>query len=691
MDKPLRAVNKQTGETLILEGGKWVPEPAPESASAPRIDMGGQAPAPTAPEPSTRRFAEAPGSTGDNLMQTARDAGRNLYEGVRGIGSGLAAGWDDEAAAAVQTGLGKLGPELPGGNSYESNLRQQSADKAEGQAFSAQQNDQVGLEALPSANTFGQVAGSAIGAKGTSAALKGGTAATRLTSSAAAQGAVQGAGDATPGSRLEGAGKGAVIGAALGQGAKLAGKGLSAAGRGAQRMLSPEQIASLQAAADKARVRALGLNPGQVAREPGGVARQAETARKYGVGKGLFTGRQGMEDQAARGLEQASAGRAAIETAVPESAVISGQQVANPLVARAKKLSGAGVSDEAKEYLAKAKDVSSQPAVRRELRVTPVKPPRPSPEDAVTREMPPRKGPQPVYRNTLDRGELPEGVGPAPGRPTVPDMDGLSAEEKFALKATKDLKPRRGAQPYVPPLAPTVQADLPSGVGPRPGPPTAPPTPAPKREFVDVEYRAPRDLNLEQLREGRQFYAPDNWKNDTAPVRRKKDFWGAYAEGENALIERELPGRVGDYNLGPAARGLDPNTGAAQNYRVLGQDMQGLIEAQDGLANAGGASVRLPAGKIDALRQVGRSGWAANQTAKVREALPGAARWVAPAGRAAGAYAQRAGGAVQAASASPGASVLTRRLAANQESTEYPEDEYYQEFRNSPYSMLYKR
>lgn len=577
MGEPIKMRNKRTGEVRVsMDGGQtWQAEaPAPEPQPQGGTDMGGQV-APAAP----RQFNQQPARPEDSL----RDAGRNLYEGIRGIGSGLLMGADDEAAAGLSQRMEQLrvdagGAPLPGGNSFSANQADQAQDKREGQEFSAAQNDAVGLEYMPSANTFGQIAGSAIGAKGVGAGVKaagvGGNAAVRVGTSAAGQGAIQGAADAQQGHRLEGAGTGAVTGAVLGKGAQLVGQGVSAAGRAVAKRIPPELIASLQKGADKARVRALGLNPGQVMREPGGVERQAQVARKYGVGKGLFTGRQGMEDQAAKGLEQTSAGRAAIEQAVPENAVVSGQKVADPLVSRAREFQDAAIGDEAALYRSKAKELSSTPAVRREM--------------------------------VVDQ----------------PPVDG---------------------------------ATRPAGV----------PAPMPQRKFVDVPYEAPREMRLKDLREGRRYYSPENWKNDSAPTQRKKDFRNAYAEGENALIERELPGK-------------------GQEYRELGQDMHGLIEAQDGLANAGGAGARLPSSKFDAARQLGRSGWAANQKAKVHEALPGAARAVRGIGESMSGTADKVTNALKSEQGRAGASVLTRQVAHQIENAEYPEDEYFRQYMSNP-------
>jgi hypothetical protein len=581
--EPLRKTGGKSGRPVIsMDGGKtWTYEDESPSADtapkSPNVDMGGQV-APSAP----RQFNQQPARPEDSL----RDAGRNLYEGIRGIGSGLLMGADDEAAGGLQTGFENIrrnmgGAPLPGGNSTSQNMAAQAKDKHEGQEFSAAQNDAAGLEYLPSANTFGQIAGSAIGAKGVGAGVKaagvGGNAAVRVGTSATGQGAIQGAADAQQGHRLEGAGTGAVTGAVLGKGAQLVGKGVSAAGRAVKRAIPQEMVASLQKGADKARVRALGLNPGQVMKEPGGVERQAAVARKYGVGKGLFTGRQGMEDQAAKGLEQASAGRAAIEQAVPENAVVSGQQVSNPLVARAKELDGVDQAAR-RRYLAQAKIMSTEPKVRREL---------------------------------------------------VPDQPA----------------PVQGGAATVPAGGAAI--------------------PAPARKFADVPYEAPREMNLAKLREGRQHYSPENWKNDSAPVRQKKDFRNAYAEGENALIERELPGKGAE-------------------YRGLGQDMHGLIEAQEGLANAGGAGARMPTSKFDAARQLGRSGWAANQAAKVREAAPGAARAVRGIGESMSGAADRAVNALGSEQGRQATSVLTRQVTSQIENAEYPEDEYFRQYMSNP-------
>ena len=613
--EPLRKIGGKSGKPVVsYDGGAtWDYDnaPAPQAAPAPAggaaIDLGGQRPAAPA-QPAERRFSTAPGSFADNATQTAKELGQGLHEAARGVGSGLLMGWDDELADA-------MGADNAGGQKQEMAAR------------SATRADRVG-KLMPSANTAGEVTGSLIGAKGAGAATRDAPALARVAGSAATQGAVQGAGDAQEGGRLEGAAKGAAVGVALGQGGKLAAKAAGAVGRGVAKVLPESAVQNLQKYADNARVRAMGMNPGQVAREPGGVPRQAATARKYGVGKGFFTGRGKMEDQATAGLEKAGAGRAAIETGVNPTAVVDGNQVAAPLVARARQFQGAAIGDEAAAYTAKARELAS------------------------------------VQRPGVPRAPTPMAEAAPPPAPAAGPVGATDPGGKQG-RAERMRRLLRG-QPQQRPGAfdPTVQD------GPNAKLTSVPPAP-PKKMGLGVApppeqpFNAPREMNLEQLREGRQHYSPQNWAADSAPVRRKKDFRNAYAEGENALIERELPGK-------------------GAKYKKLGQDMHGLIEAQDSLANAGGSGARLPAGKYDALRQVGRSGWAGNQKAKLQEALVPAARAVQGMGRGATKAAGKIAGVTGSEEAQVGGSVLTRRVASAIENAEYPEDEYYRQYMSNP-------
>lgn len=388
MAEPIRKLGGKSGRPVISHdgGATWqYDEAAPAPAAAPAAPAGG---------PPKRFDQAAPGT--DNALRTAQDAGRNLYEGVRGIGSAVTFGFDDEMATA---------------------LGADPNDKAKGRAFSARQAELAGPY-MPSASTMGEVAGTvatSVGGAGLARGVTGaGQKALAIGGSAAGQGALQGAGDAAAGEKVGGALGGAAMGAALGQGGKLVGKGLSAAGS-----MAP----GLKRLADKARVNAAGMNPRAADDLPGGIPEAAATIRKHGIGKGL-AGSNKMEMQAQQAIDNVEGQRENLRAPVRAAGdLASGGNVAHPLRKRAAELESANQARA--DYLRKRADefeFQKQKSFRMEPETVP-------PGDPVTREMRPRKArpgqdtmvdPSNAERFAPTQVELPRGAGPRPGPPPTP-------------------------------------------------------------------------------------------------------------------------------------------------------------------------------------------------------------------------------------------------------------------------------
>lgn len=298
MPDPVYGKQKSTGKRVMsTDGGKtWVPAPD-EAAPAPA----GAATAPAAP---AKKFDQAaPGS--DQLGRTLTDVGEKSADFARGVGTGLAFEGDDEIAGAVNW-LGTLIGASEGG--YEGGRKDYQAKK------------DAAYERNPVSNVGGQITGGVLAnlaaapaqgataaGRGSAALLKARQLATASKAAPAIQGAVTGALAADPGERLEGAAEGGATGYLLGR----AGEGLAG---GAKRLLSGETAQKLQKGADKARVSAANLNPFKVAEQPGGVARQAATQRKLGIGKGLFDTPGNQLEQAEEASTRIGTQRATVET-----------------------------------------------------------------------------------------------------------------------------------------------------------------------------------------------------------------------------------------------------------------------------------------------------------------------------------------------------------------------------------------
>ncbi len=238
----------------------------------------------------------------DGVAETAADA-------AVGVGSGAAMGFDDEIAGALSA------------------LANLDTSKYQGARDEYRQRKELASTRSPWANGLGQAAGAigttlATGGAGDALAAgragegavglgkilkagssyKGWSGAGRL----AAEGAVQGAGDtdvagtAGAGDLAAGAGLGGAVGV-------VAGKAVGGVTGKLGRLFRGEGVKAAQEGADRALVRQAYLNPEEVAKNPGGITRQAATMREQGIGKGLANAAEtkGQADEAIKALSAA--------------------------------------------------------------------------------------------------------------------------------------------------------------------------------------------------------------------------------------------------------------------------------------------------------------------------------------------------------------------------------------------------
>jgi hypothetical protein len=269
---PKRARNPKTGETVVLVGGQWVPEPKAETQAP------ANAPAPAPAAPSQRRYDMQPTTPLEGLK---RDVGRGLAEAGQGVLSAVTFGGDDEIAGGINAAMG---------GDYEAGRAKAEARKTALQARSKARAEEYGVPI--SSYGAGEFAGTVAQTAATGGLSQGGSLAARgarALGSAAGGGAAEGALNAQPGERVGGAARGAAIGAATAGVMKAPAKLVSSVAKHAP---------GLSRRADLARLRSVGINPAHADELPGGIEGTTETLRKHGVGKGILTGSGGMERQA---------------------------------------------------------------------------------------------------------------------------------------------------------------------------------------------------------------------------------------------------------------------------------------------------------------------------------------------------------------------------------------------------------
>lgn len=205
------ATNPDTGETVFLsDAGKWEP-------------------AKTAVNPQTKEMVAFDGKDWAPVPVKSKGVMDYVNDAAHSIANGAMLGWADEAKAKIE--------ELKGNGDYETNLK----------------NLREHFEKIPAGIRIpGEVAGAVgstiLAAPAAAAAVPTALAKVALKVPAvlryaglgAAEGAVQGAGDAEPGHRAEGAGSGALVGGAVGAAAPVVVSGVAKVANAVRNAVSPE-------------------------------------------------------------------------------------------------------------------------------------------------------------------------------------------------------------------------------------------------------------------------------------------------------------------------------------------------------------------------------------------------------------------------------------------------------------------
>lgn len=268
-------------------------------------------------------------------------------------GSGLTFDLDDEIAGGMSA-VGKAFGLTDKG--YEQTRDEYRDRKKMGEARS------------PIATTVGNLAGGAVttlatgglGAEGAvaSGALKTGLkAAGRIAGEGALQGfgSSEGQGTDLAADTVKGGAAALATGGVLHAGSSLLRKGLEA--------VTPSLATKLGRVADGQRLRAAGLNPQQVMKEPGGIPNQIKRMKNMGIGRGIAPGTETIGEQADRAITRTDKARGKMADILDANAVkVSGPGLAKRLETRAKGLggedaTGASVKARQKELLVKAKGV----------------------------------------------------------------------------------------------------------------------------------------------------------------------------------------------------------------------------------------------------------------------------------------------------------------------------------------------
>jgi hypothetical protein len=410
---PKRARNPKTGETVVLVGGQWVPEPKAETQAP------ANAPAPAPAAPSQRRYDMQPTTPLEGLK---RDVGRGLAEAGQGVLSAVTFGGDDEIAGGINAAMG---------GDYEAGRAKAEARKTALQARSKARAEEYGVPI--SSYGAGEFAGTVAQTAATGGLSQGGSLAARgarVLGSAAGGGAAEGALNAQPGDRLAGAARGAATGAALAGAMKAPAKLVSSVAKHAP---------GLSRRADLARLRSVGINPAHADELPGGIEGTTETLRKHGVGKGILTGSGGMERQASAAVDQIEARRGAL-AANAANAVAPGANVAGPIRAAAPRID----DDAAKYYNRKADEFAFRTV---EKQVPAPRPAAPAPNELrVLREAiearkaapdrisglePTQVASRPIDPNaTMPGGRRPRPAAPPPAPPPAPEPEMMTVRER---------------------------------------------------------------------------------------------------------------------------------------------------------------------------------------------------------------------------------------------------------------------
>lgn len=271
-----------------------------------------------------------------------------------GAGTGLAMGFDDEAAGLGSwlAGLVQSTPKAAG-RGVNAPLAQGGSDYAAGKADYQERKDLAEANS-PVANSLGQLGGGVVGSLatgGAGAAVKGtgivaNAARTALGAAKgpmaklagqAIQGGVEAIGTGDVDDGLKGAAWGAGVGGLAMGATKGAGKLLSRTGKSAE---------SLAKSAQRNRVSAAGINPKQLANKfgPNAIAEQAEAQKRLGIGGG-FASRDTIADQAEAATKRLEDERTAIASQL-EDVEVPGAQIAEGLESEAAKLSPRADADQ---------------------------------------------------------------------------------------------------------------------------------------------------------------------------------------------------------------------------------------------------------------------------------------------------------------------------------------------------------
>jgi len=616
-----------SGRKVVYRGGKW--------------DYADEAPARQGRVVSGQELADM---TDTSLGRVGRDIREGLEDAGQGIASALSFGWDDELAA-------KAGNEEYGAR--------KAAREARSAARAQQAQDELGLEGagrllVPSASSAGAMLGTAVSGAGTGALAT--RAATGLGRAAQAgvhgaelvgTSALEGAGNAAEGERLQGA-AGATTGASAIAGAVGLG---GAAGRGLV-----NAAPALARRADDLRVQSVGLVPGKVRGEPGGVERQAEVLREYGVGRGWFTGNRGMERQAEAGIAKAEAGRGAIEQFVPPDARIADEGPADALRQYAVEIERAD-APLGKRYARAADNLQYRPGTEADRPVLPQRPyvyhasPAANAAGIAEKGLLPSEGGK-NFGWAHNKGRVffsPEGAKFDESK--IMDAAGADSVTRYRARAT--VAPVKGANESVmqrdTPVSPDrLEVQDPDGTWRRLRPDLPPP---PTHGPVPRRVRREGGLGLDELKRYKQNYSPANYADASQDKEFRKNAAGVFRDAQNQLVENFVPGRGGE-------------------YKRLGQDEAALLRARDALVMKSEGPP--PATTWEALRRMARSGvvggWHAAEADLSKRALPALGRKMAR-----GARASRGMG-----------SFLARRASQEIENSEYPEDEYYRQYMSNP-------
>lgn len=321
---PKRARNPQTGEVLILQGDRWVPEPKAAPAPAPA--------APSAPDRSGMQFRRAEDMVGadgaspygvNNLRATAPDAAQSALDAGEVLGSAAMLSGKDEVRGAAGA--------LAGGD-YETERAKSEARTMAATARMADRADNarrdLGVEsplnplnAATNAAPYLQAAGAAVPAAIAAPAM-GGAGAVRV---AATEGGVQGGLSARPGERGAGVVRGAATGAATAGVLQAPAKVVRSVGN----LTRP-----LTESADRTRLRASGIDPAQAHVEQG-IPETAAALRRQGVTGVGTTG--ALERKAADANARIGAEREAMRGAVPPDDMVTGGMLGRNVRAAARK------------------------------------------------------------------------------------------------------------------------------------------------------------------------------------------------------------------------------------------------------------------------------------------------------------------------------------------------------------------